>query len=410
MSSRVTDEGSKGSVVDLFPSRADASRVRSRIAIALLVVVVSACASSTKATVLRTDGSGGPIAFVASQPKPPPTEIVSDVVTPPDPTDIYWVAPDGSGLRRITTDGDPKGPLAWSPDGQTLAYTASPLSTRKAQLWLIDASGENKRMVCAGCGGAFDVPGPDGEYGAPLYWVPRMIAWSPDGRWIASTASGGGFALIEPASGKVDPVPGPEIGGLSWSPDSSSVAFTEGQKGLDVYDLSSGKIRQLTPSVRGVVGPVAWSPDGSAIVYADSDTGEGAIRQGVFAVDPSGQDPRTLMPDRSTFGVYDLEWSPDGSRLAVMYHPIDPPTAGLLTMASDGSDVRQVAICENGEDPDGLCPTNGAPVVWSPDGAQLLFDNYPGSGHAFTAAATDGSSTAVSEGLVPGCCIAWQPQ
>jgi hypothetical protein len=115
------------------------------------------------------------------------------------------------------------------------------------------------------------------------------------------------------------------------------------------------------------------------------------------------------MDDRSTFGVYDIEWSPGGSRLAVTYHPIEPPTAALMTMASDGSDVRMEALCENGVDKDGLCPPNGDAVVWSPDGHDLLFGNVGDSERrAFVVLAADGAAVPVSGSLVPGCCIAWQ--
>jgi Tol biopolymer transport system component len=335
---------------------------------------------------------------------------VADLPTPPDPSDIYTVAPDGTGLRRITTDGDPKGPLAWSPDGRTLAYTASPIGGETAQLWVVDADGQNARMVCAGCDGTFDVPRPNATQGGPFVWFPRMIAWSPSGRWIASTASGGGLALIRPTTGQVVAVPTGDVGGLSWSPDSSSIAIMVQWEGLEIYDLSTDQLRHLASNELGLMGPVAWSPDGSTIAYANAVKVGDAIREGVIAVDPSGHNARTLMPDRSTFGVYDLRWSPDGSRLAVTYHPIDPPTAALLTMAADGSDVRTEALCEDSHETDGLCPPNGDIVLWSPDGTQLLFDNFsdPG-GHAFVVLAADRSAVQISGTLVPGCCISWQP-
>jgi Tol biopolymer transport system component len=247
------------------------------------------------------------------------------------------------------------------------------------------------------------------EYFAPFDWLPRAIAWSPSGRWIAAAAGGGGLALIQPSSGNVKEFAGGQVVGMSWSPDGSSIAFTVDDQGVFVGDIASGDVRRIDSAERKIVGAVAWSPDGSEIAYADTDPGGGAIRQGVMAVDPSGDDPRVLLDSRASFGVYDLEWSPDGSRLAVMFHPIEPPTAGLLTMGADGSDVQNVAICENHVDTDGLCPTNGGPVSWSPDGQHLMFDNYPGTGHRFTLVGTDGSAVPVSGSLETGCCFAWQP-
>lgn len=95
-------------------------------------------------------------------------------------------------------------------------------------------------------------------------------------------------------------------------------------------------------------------------------------------VDAQDGSSRKVLGTDDLFEIYDLEWSPDGSQLAVLNHPVVPPTAGLLTMAPDGSDVRLVALCENGKDRDRLCPSNGGGVAWSSEGRELAFRNYDG--------------------------------
>jgi WD40-like Beta Propeller Repeat len=312
-------------------SRADASAVRVRhawIRAVLMVVATTftACASDGGAAPDVGDGGGGAIAFVASEPKPA-GEFQTSTYELPDPTDVYTVRPGGSALRRVSTDGAPKGALAWSPDGTKLAYTAFPLDADREQLW-ISAGDAQPEMLCGGCTGTFLIPPPD--------------------------AIGDSYI-------------GPEPG---WA-------------GL------------------------AWSPDGKSIAAADSLRKPHIIDEGVFVVDVATGDVTDAIPVEGTFGVYDVEWAPDSDRLAVLYHPTDPPTAGLMTIAADGSDERSIALCENHVDADGLCTTNGGSVAWSPDGTRLLFVNWPEAGKPQVVSIAEGSPTVVSGDLVPGCCLAW---
>ena len=109
------------------------------------------------------------------------------------------------------------------------------------------------------------------------------------------------------------------------------------QGGLSLIEVATGEVR-VVRGLRAVTG-TSWSPDGSS---------------------------RRVLGTDDLIDVYDVEWSPDGSRLAVLHHPVDPPTVSLLTLAADGSDVQMVALCENGEDRDRLCASNGGSVAGHP--------------------------------------------
>ena len=354
----------------------------------------------------RTDGVGGPIAFVAAETQPPASTLESPA--PPPPTDIYTVAADGSGLRRLTTDGAPKGSLAWSPDGTTLAYTVYPLGASREQLWAIDASGTHRRLLCTGCTATFKLPYPNSvgdSYIGPAPYSDRL-AWSPSGGVLAAPAyQQGGITLIDPTSKRIRKVASARVAGISWSPDGTSLAVAESRKGLAILDVATSRLR-LVNGMTTLYGPVAWSPDGGEIAVANTYVGPSAIRQGLVGVNPDTGRTTTLLPDDSTFGVYALGWSPDSSEVVVLHHPIHPPTEALLAVSRDGSEIRMIALCENGSDKDGLCPAIG--VARSPDGDRLLFANYAASSPpALVVLPPTGVPIRISGLLVPGCCFAW---
>jgi hypothetical protein len=145
------------------------------------------------------------------------------------------------------------------------------------------------------------------------------------------------------------------------------------------------------------------------IAFARSVVMNGDLHAALDVVDAADGTRRTILGPTELFEVYDLEWSPDGSHLAVLHHPVDPPTAGLLTIAPNGSHVRWIALCEKGY-ASGLCSTNGGSVAWSLDGQSVAFDNYDGHTHAVSIVDSEGAAQPVSGGLEPGCCLAWRPQ
>jgi len=183
------------------------------------------------------------------------------------------------------------------------------------------------------------------------------------------------------------------------------LAVAESRKGLAILDVATSRLR-LVNGVTTLYGPVAWSPDGGEIAVANTYVGPSAIRQGLVGVNPDTGRTTTLLPDDSTFGVYALGWSPDSSEVVVLHHPIHPPTEALLAVSRDGSEIRMIALCENGSDKDGLCPAIG--VARSPDGDRLLFANYAASSPpALVVLPPTGVPIRISGLLVPGCCFAW---
>ena len=152
-----------------------------------------------------------------------------------------------------------------------------------------------------------------------------------------------------------------------------------------------------------------WSPDGGLIEFQRLVRVDGDIRSELFVVNEDGTDEQMILDATDNFGVYDVDWSPDGTRLAAVYHPVDPPTAALLTLAADGSDLTTIALCENGKDQDGLCPPNDGRVEWSPDGKLLAFANYADTGRSITLLALDGRAVTIPAEASLTSSLSWQP-
>jgi Tol biopolymer transport system component len=79
---------------------------------------------------------------------------------------VYTVSADGTGLAQVTS-GESSQP-SWSPDGTRLAYMRG--SAGNADIWVVDATGDNPRAVTRTAGAT----------GREMH-----PAWSPDGRRIA---------------------------------------------------------------------------------------------------------------------------------------------------------------------------------------------------------------------------------
>ena len=137
---------------------------------------------------------------------------------------VYAMEVDGSGLRRLFVDsGDyyltVAGPLAWSPDGQTIAFSYSAGSPTT----------------------------PRGEWDTKLYKIGR---------------NGDGLQEIPGSSEVVSGLGG--IGSLEWSPDGANILLATGSvyliniDGSEIHRLASGNY-------------ASWSSDGSRIAVISTD-------------------------------------------------------------------------------------------------------------------------------------------
>ncbi|HEX2909121.1 MAG TPA: hypothetical protein VHO69_19765 [Phototrophicaceae bacterium] len=243
------------------------------------------------------------------------------------------------------------GSLAWSPDGQALAFAV-----------------RDQGIIVAGLDGEARNISPV----VPASWSP---VWSPDGKSILMVTEVDNQSVIQklPVSdnntqvaekqwpaGDAAPVGMAPV----YSPDGELIAFlaqreTDDYLSLYVMTATGEQQRRLT-TVGTVIAPLAWSPDGALIAFTalpDSYQWPGEL-----FVHDLGRNVATQLT--TSANIYDAPmWSLDGQKLLF--------TSGFSTqkrievMDWDGTNRR---VLWNG----------GANPLYSPDGQQIIFLAYGG--------------------------------
>lgn len=223
--------------------------------------------------------------------------------------------------------------VAWSPDGRTLAS-----SGRDKAIWLWDV--EQRRYRSALRGHAAGVNG---------------LAFTPDGHNLVSGSEDGTLRVWDIAGGqclRIIQGHATSLYDIDWSPDGTQLVSGGTDYLVTIHSVKDGLAPRVLRGHIGVVFGVGWSPDGRRLASSEWDN---AIR----LWDPSSATCLQVLhhPDDAGNYFYGLAWSPDGQRLA------------------SGTYRRGVQVFEMTANNQGWVrrefPTWIRHVTWSPDGAQL---------------------------------------
>ncbi|MGH9557568.1 MAG: prolyl oligopeptidase family serine peptidase [Terriglobales bacterium] len=260
------------------------------------------------------------------------------------------------------------GSVAISPDGARIAYTVVKNDVPRRpleELWVMTvADGKSVRIS----GGSEDAGAPE---------------WSPDGRWIAYSASAGGKKSLfvarpdgtgERALAEVVSTNSPltyEGRSIAWSPDAGRVAFVSATPGPEAVAASGDPV---------VITRYLYKPD-----YVEGNTRfNDNRRRHIFIADVA-----TGSVQQATSGNFEersIDWSPDGAAIAFISNREPNPdlfyNPDIFTLrVSDGS-IRRITATENAE----FQPR------WSPDGKTIA---YLGTRRGLTDLETDMEDTHV---------------
>jgi RNA polymerase sigma factor (sigma-70 family) len=242
--------------------------------------------------------------------------------------------PDGAIARLGTVrwrHGDFVHALAYSPDGKTIATTGV---GRALVLWDA-ASGKELRVF-------------------PSRGQPRSVAFSPDGKRIATDHRMG--QVWEVATGKllwerknVQSV----ATAVAFSPDGKTLATANSDKAVHLWDTANDKELRRIDCGQGYVNAVAYSPDGKLLASAGED---GTIRLWDAVM---GKEVRRIIAAKKA--IRSIAFSPDGKQLAA---GSDEEALSLWDTATG----RQIRVLGDKQ-------VQFSPVAFSPDG-KLLAAGY----------------------------------
>lgn len=182
-----------------------------------------------------------------------------------DTTVQVWNMTTGGALSTFKGHSDKVNAIVWSPDGRRIASGAT---DKKVQVW--DPWKEQKTGFLAhllsSSRGQFVYSGHAGRVGG--------VAWSSDGRRIASASNDKTIQVWDSLTGKRSFIyrnRNAAITCVAWSPDSRRVAFGSNDKTVQVWDAIARNPIITYQGHTGYVIAVAWSPDGTRIASGGAD-------------------------------------------------------------------------------------------------------------------------------------------
>ncbi|MFI9585365.1 AAA family ATPase [Streptomyces sp. NPDC052236] len=177
----------------------------------------------------------------------------------------------------------------------------------------------------------------------------RHIAWSPDGRRLATASRDGTARVFDARSGRsvlILPSDGTMVESVAWSPDSCRLATTGRDRVVRIWNAASGVPVRLLTGATDIGRQVAWSPDGRLVAATSRDRG---VR--VWEAE-TGDLVAELRGHRDD--VWGVAWSPDGTPLASASHD---QTAIVWDMATRAAVTTLTGHSDFVEG-----------IAWSPDG------------------------------------------
>lgn len=265
----------------------------------------------------------------------------------PNGADVYSVINlDGTGLNTFFHDNG-CGYQAVSPDFSQTAIEVRDEAQGLIDIFLADPDCSNKHHI----------EGAVGNEHSPT--------WSPDGSRLGfvSNLTGESQVFVTNSTGEGLTQVTNLVGGVAirgWSPDGAKILFHSPVKSdggypvpwhLYAINVDGSGLVQLTQKAGAPFG--VWSPDSMRLVLAGSD---------MIVVNADGSGASTLLTENEAGQMRDIDWSPDGTRLAFMAFFGNARSEIYVMDLATGKTERLTNDDKQDEDP-----------IWSPDGEKIAY-------------------------------------
>jgi Tol biopolymer transport system component len=262
--------------------------------------------------------------------------------------DIFSMNPDGSGLRRLTTNPALDRQPDWSVDGRAIAYTirkpGSPINYEVARMTA--AGTDHRQLTTSEAGQASSQP-----------------SWLPDGRGMLFRRSGPGPVASIWQMGPLGQNPQPRFAPPqpplypTWSPDQRRMLFTsivsptgDSDRGIFTLNGDGAGLTALFDVPGAYDSAPAWSPDRTRIAFESNADVAGANPEHdmeVWTMNADGSSPTQLT--RNTAHDEGPAWSPDATMLAYTSGP-DGAHGDIHVMTAAGRYLRRLTSYDGADE------------------------------------------------------------